>query len=63
MSKYDLLNELYKAVDAYCTESKAAKAPIPEHYWRDVEWPGKQLKNTLSRENLRIRLCGTQNKI
>lgn len=36
MSKYDLLEKLYKAVDAYCTESKAAKAPIPESYWRDV---------------------------
>ena len=44
MSKYDLLNELYKAVDAYCTESKAAKAPIPEHYWRDVELAWKAAK-------------------
>lgn len=35
-SKYDLLNKLYKAVDEYCTESKKAKAPISEHYWRNV---------------------------
>ena len=43
-SKYDLLDKLYKAVDAYCTESKAAKAPIPEHYWRDVELAWKAAK-------------------
>ena len=50
MSKYDLLNELYKAVDAYCTESKAAKAPIPEHYWRDVELAWKAAKQHIEPE-------------
>ena len=49
-SKYDLLDRLYKAVDAYCTESKAAKAPIPEHYWRDVELAWKAAKQHIEPE-------------
>ena len=52
MSKYDLLNELYKAVDAYCTESKAAKAPIPEHYWRDVVNAWQAAKKHIEPEKL-----------
>ena len=49
-SKYDLLDELYKAVDAYCTESKAAKVPIPESYWRDVELAWKAAKQHIEPE-------------
>ncbi len=44
MSRYDLLEKLYKMVDAYCTASKEAKRPIPEHYWRDVVNVYQQLK-------------------
>ena len=50
MSKYDLLDKLYKAVDAYCEASKAAKAPIPEHYWRDVELAWKAAKQHIEPE-------------
>lgn len=51
-SKYDLLEKLYKAVDAYCTESKAAKAPIPESYWRDVVNAWKAAKKHIEPEKL-----------
>ena len=46
-SKYDLLDRLYKAVDAYCEASIKAgkqKRPIPESYWRDVELAWKAAK-------------------
>ena len=38
-SKYDLLDNLYKAVDAYCEASIEAgkqKRPLPESYWQNV---------------------------
>lgn len=34
--KRKALNELYKAVDAYCQASKEADTPIPEGYWNRV---------------------------
>jgi hypothetical protein len=46
-SKYDTLDKLYKAVDAYCTASKEAKGPIPEHYWHSVELAWKAAKKII----------------
>lgn len=52
-SKYDLLEKLYKAVDAYCEASIEAgkqKRPIPEHYWRSVELAWKAAKKHIEPE-------------